>query len=161
MQFLRNILDKAKAPFEKGGKLEKYWPVFDGMDTFMFVPNHTTRSGSHIRDGIDLKRTMITVVLALMPCLLFGIWNTGHQHFLALGQFSSDLCDGFWDKMSFGAIKVLPVVVYRVFTDGRPDELIRGADIVGTPLTCFEKITCTADDFGVFNGINANGCEQA
>jgi Na+-transporting NADH:ubiquinone oxidoreductase subunit B len=74
------------------------------------VPDHVTHRGTHIRDGIDLKRTMITVVLALVPCLLFGIWNTGHQHFLSLGQFTG-LEDGLWDKVLFGALKVLPIVM--------------------------------------------------
>lgn len=110
VQFLRNILDKAKPNFEKGGKFEKFLPVFDAMDTFMFVPGDSAKSGAHIRDGIDMKRTMITVVIALIPCLLFGIWNAGHQHFLALGQFLSP-ADGMMEKITFGAIKVLPIVV--------------------------------------------------
>ncbi|HIN40414.1 MAG TPA: NADH:ubiquinone reductase (Na(+)-transporting) subunit B [Flavobacteriales bacterium] len=110
MKFLENILEKAKPHFEEGGKLKKLFPVYDAFATFLFVPDHVTHKGTHIRDGIDLKRTMITVVLALVPCLLFGIWNTGHQHFLALGQFTG-LEDGFWDKVVFGTIKVLPIVM--------------------------------------------------
>ncbi|MCB0396718.1 MAG: RnfABCDGE type electron transport complex subunit D, partial [Flavobacteriales bacterium] len=109
MKFLRNILDSVKPNFEKGGKFEKYFPVFDGFETFLFVPNHVTHNGSHIRDSIDLKRTMITVVLALMPCLLFGLWNTGHQHFLALGEMT-DRGEGFMDKILFGLIMVLPII---------------------------------------------------
>ncbi|MBL4657373.1 MAG: NADH:ubiquinone reductase (Na(+)-transporting) subunit B [Flavobacteriales bacterium] len=109
MQFLRNILDKVKPNFEEGGKLEKFYPAFDAMETFMFVPGHSTKRGGHIRDGIDMKRTMITVVLAMIPCLLFGIWNAGHQHFLALGLFLNP-ADGLMEKIMFGAIKVLPIV---------------------------------------------------
>lgn len=106
MKFLRNIVDSVKPNFEKGGKLEKYWPVFDGLETFLFVPGHATVKGAHIRDGIDLKRTMVTVILALVPCLLFGMWNVGHQHFLAVGETAE-----FMDKFIYGAIKVLPLVI--------------------------------------------------
>ena len=83
MKFLQNIVEKLEPQFEKGGKFEKLWPLFDGFATFAFVPKHPTSKGAHIRDGVDLKRTMITVVIAMIPCLIFGIWNTGHQHFLA------------------------------------------------------------------------------
>ncbi|MBL4753212.1 MAG: NADH:ubiquinone reductase (Na(+)-transporting) subunit B [Flavobacteriales bacterium] len=110
MQFLRDILDKARPNFEKGGKLEKFLPAFDAMETFMFVPGHAAQRGSHIRDGIDMKRTMITVVLAMIPCLLFGIWNAGHQHYLALGQFLN-AGDGMAEKILFGMGKVLPIVI--------------------------------------------------
>lgn len=106
MKLFRNLLDSLKPPFEKGGKLEKYWPVFDGFETFMFVPGHTTSSGTHIRDGIDLKRTMITVVIAMIPALLFGIWNAGYWHHYALGVDAA-----FWDNVVFGIGKILPIVV--------------------------------------------------
>ena len=96
-----------KTPFEKGGKLEKFYPVFDGFDTFMFVPGHTTKKGSHIRDGIDLKRAMVTVVFALLPALLFGMWNTGYHHHLALGMENVSLMDNF----IFGMWKILPLVI--------------------------------------------------
>lgn len=106
MKLFKNLLESVKPHFEKGGKLEKLYPVYDGFATFLFVPGHTTHSGAHIRDGIDLKRTMITVVLALVPALLFGMWNVGYQHYLALGE---DV--GFWDRFLFGAGKVLPMVI--------------------------------------------------
>ena len=106
MKALRNILEKIKPQFEKGGKFEKFYPAFNAFETFLFVPAHTTHYGSHIRDGIDLKRTMITVVLALIPCLLFGMYNTGLQHFMSIGE-----PDKTWfDCFLFGAIKVLPIV---------------------------------------------------
>ncbi len=99
--------EKVKPNFEEGGKLEKFYPAYDALETFMFVPGHTTpKVGSHIRDGIDMKRTMIMVVLAMIPALLFGIWNTGYQHFLALGETST-----FWENVGYGALKVLPIVV--------------------------------------------------
>ena len=110
MQFLRNTLDKVRPNFERGGKLAKFLPAYDAIETFLFVPGHTSKTGSHIRDGIDMKRTMITVVLALIPCLLFGIWNAGHQHYLALGQFLNP-GDGMSEKLIFGMFKVLPIVV--------------------------------------------------
>jgi Na+-transporting NADH:ubiquinone oxidoreductase subunit B len=107
MKIFKNLLDSVKPHFEEGGKLEKLYPVYDGFATFLFVPGHATHSGAHIRDGIDLKRTMITVVFALVPALLFGMWNVGYQHYLALGM--SDVT--FWDQFLFGAIKVLPIVI--------------------------------------------------
>jgi Na+-transporting NADH:ubiquinone oxidoreductase subunit B len=107
VKIFRNILDAVKPNFEKGGKLEKYYPAYDAFETFLFVPGHTANTGAHIRDAIDLKRTMVTVILAMVPALLFGIWNTGYQHFLALGQPDAT----FLDMITFGAIKVLPIVV--------------------------------------------------
>jgi Na+-transporting NADH:ubiquinone oxidoreductase subunit B len=89
MNIFRKQLDKLKPHFEKGGKLEKYAPAFNGIDTFLFVPNHTTKHGAHIRDGVDLKRVMITVVIALLPALIFGMWNVGYQN---MGEGH-----GFWD----------------------------------------------------------------
>ncbi|TDE05561.1 NADH:ubiquinone reductase (Na(+)-transporting) subunit B [Flavobacterium hiemivividum] len=108
MKPLRNLLNNLKPNFEKGGKLEKFHPAFDAFETFLFVPNHTTKSkGTHVRDAIDLKRTMILVVLSLVPCLLFGMWNIGNQHHLALGIADVSLMDNF----IFGAIKVLPLIL--------------------------------------------------
>jgi Na+-transporting NADH:ubiquinone oxidoreductase subunit B len=107
---LRNLVDGLKPAFSKGGKLEKLHWVFDGFETFLFTPGHATERGAHIRDGIDLKRTMSIVITAMIPCLLFGMWNVGHQHYLALGEFTA-LGEGFWDKFLFGALKVLPIVV--------------------------------------------------
>lgn len=106
MKSLHNLLESVKPNFEEGGKLEKLHPVYDAFATFLFVPEHTAQTGAHIRDGIDLKRTMITVVLALVPALLFGMWNVGYQHYLALGEEAA-----FIDQFLFGAIKVLPLVV--------------------------------------------------
>ena len=113
MKPLRKLLDKIKPPFEKGGKLEKFYPAFNAFETFLFVPDHTApSSGAHIRDAIDLKRTMILVVLSLVPCLLFGMWNVGYQHHQALGIIDASLMDNF----IFGAIKVLPLVIVSYAT---------------------------------------------
>ncbi len=106
MRSLRRFLDNIKPQFQKGGKYEKLESTFDAFETFLFVPSHTTKSGSHIRDNIDMKRTMSVVVIALIPALLFGIWNVGHQHFL-----SHAIDVGFWDKVVYGLWKVLPIVV--------------------------------------------------
>ncbi len=113
MKPLRKLLDKIKPNFEKGGKLQKFYPAYNAFETFLFVPGETAPpDGAHIRDAIDLKRTMILVVLSLVPCLLFGIWNTGYQHYKALGITDVSLMDNF----IFGAIKVLPIVVVSYAT---------------------------------------------
>lgn len=105
MQFLNNIMEKYRPHFKKGGKFEKYGPAFSGIDTFLFVPNHTTKGGAHIRDGIDLKRVMIIVVFALIPATIFGIWNIGYQHFSQLSEVK-----GFWELFGYGSLKFLPMV---------------------------------------------------
>ncbi len=106
MKALRQYLDKIKPNFEKGGKFEKLHSSFDAFETLLFVPRTTSKTGVHIHDAIDSKRTMAVVVMALIPALLFGIWNTGLQHFLALGQPDAD----FWQMIGYGALKVLPIV---------------------------------------------------
>ncbi|MEM6335836.1 MAG: NADH:ubiquinone reductase (Na(+)-transporting) subunit B, partial [Bacteroidota bacterium] len=77
MKFLRKQLDAVRPQFEQGGRFEKLYYLYDALDTFAFVPGHTTHGGVHIRDGVDLKRTMFIVVVALGPALLFGMWNVG------------------------------------------------------------------------------------
>ena len=106
MNFIRKNLDRIKKPFEKGGKLEKFYPAFNAFETFLFVPNHTTKSGSHIRDAVDLKRTMVTVIIALIPALLYGIYNTGYQYFIQIG-----LDFTFLDAFLHGLYKILPMIV--------------------------------------------------
>ncbi|CCZ09771.1 MULTISPECIES: NADH:ubiquinone reductase (Na(+)-transporting) subunit B [Culturomica] len=108
MNCLRNFLDKQKPKFEKGGKLQKFHSVFTGFESFLFVPNRTTTSGAHIRDAVDLKRTMIVVVMALIPALLFGIYNVGYQHFNALGLLGET---GMWQLFFYGLWKVLPMII--------------------------------------------------
>lgn len=113
MKVLRNFLDKHKPKFEKGGKFEKLHSTFDAFETFLFVPDKVTFKGSHIRDSIDLKRTMSVVVLAMIPALLFGIYNAGIQHFMSAENVHSytQVTAGFWEIFGFGALKVLPIVV--------------------------------------------------
>jgi Na+-transporting NADH:ubiquinone oxidoreductase subunit B len=98
-------------------KGKKIAPVFGAFHTFLYLPNETTQSGSHVRAADDLKRTMNTVILALIPCLIFGMFNAGYQHHLALGEIQA-VSNGFfssefwnWDNLVIGLWKVLPLVV--------------------------------------------------
>lgn len=112
MKFLEKIVHKHEPKFAKGGKLEKWNPIFESFTTLAFTPALTTKKGSHIRDGVDLKRTMMMVILALVPCLLFGIYNTGHYELVAeMGDRSLPYLDQFWSKVGAGALVVLPLVV--------------------------------------------------
>lgn len=106
MKALRDFLDKLKPQFEKGGRFEKLHSTFDAFETFLFVPDKVTFRGSHIRDVIDMKRTMIMVVISLIPALLFGMWNVGFQHFRSIGETVP-----FWDQFWFGFLKVLPLII--------------------------------------------------
>jgi len=106
MKALRNWFDKQKPSLEKGGKFHMFKSGFGAIETFLFVPNHTTRNGTHIRDYVDLKRTMTVVIVALLPALLFGMYNVGYQHYLAIGQQIT-----FWPVFWFGFLKVLPIVI--------------------------------------------------
>ncbi|MCM8569052.1 NADH:ubiquinone reductase (Na(+)-transporting) subunit B [Gramella jeungdoensis] len=105
MEWIRQRLDKIKQPFQKGRKYEKFAPAINALDTFLFTPNHTTKKGAHIRDAVDLKRTMITVVLALVPALIFGMWNGGYQYYTQLGESFT-----FWDAIGHGALKIIPMI---------------------------------------------------
>jgi len=107
MKALRNYLDKVKPNFEKGGKYQKWLPVFESFETFLYVLGDTTpKKGTHIRDAVDLKRVMSVVVIALIPSLLFGMWNVGYQHYLSTGETAT-----FWANFGFGLLKVLPIVI--------------------------------------------------
>ena len=106
MKALRKFLDNIKPQFEKGGKFEKFHSTFDAFETLLFVPNTTTKGGAHIRDAVDLKRTMAIVVMAVTPALLFGMWNVGYQHFLSIGQEAS-----FWATFFYGFLRVLPIII--------------------------------------------------
>ncbi len=106
MKALRNYLDKIKPNFEEGGKFQAFHSVFDGFETFMFVPNTTSKSGTHIHDSIDSKRIMSMVVIALVPALLFGMYNVGYQHFHATGA-----AGGFIEMFAYGFLAVLPKLI--------------------------------------------------
>ncbi len=106
MDFLRKKLDKLKPHFTKGGKFSRLQSVFEGFETFMFVPDKVTFKGSHVRDPIDMKRIMTVVIIALIPALLFGCYNTGLQHFRSVGV-DPGLLQAFW----FGLIRLLPLII--------------------------------------------------
>ncbi|HKK82053.1 MAG TPA: NADH:ubiquinone reductase (Na(+)-transporting) subunit B [Prolixibacteraceae bacterium] len=106
-QGIKNFFDKHRPKFEKGGKLHPFQSVFEGFETFLYVPDKTTGKGSHVRDYIDLKRTMIFVVLAVIPTMLFGMYNIGYQHFHAIGEFAQT---SFWEVFFYGFLRVLPVI---------------------------------------------------
>ena len=105
---LRQLVDKIKPNFEKGGKLHAFRSVFGGFETFLFVPNHTAKSGSNIHDCFDSKRMMIMVCIALVPALLFGMYNVGYQHFLAAGMLDAAT---FMQVFGYGFLAVLPKII--------------------------------------------------
>ncbi len=110
---LRNYLDKLKKKVEPGSKFHFLYATFEALDTFLYVPNTVTSKGSHIRDAVDLKRVMTAVIIALIPPLLFGIWNIGYQHFSALGMDST-----FWQNFGYGLVKFLPIVIVSYLAGG-------------------------------------------
>ena len=106
MNALRKQLDTLKKPFGKGQKFEKFAPAFNAFETFLFVPNHITKKGAHIRDAVDLKRTMVTVIIALLPALIYGIYNTGYQYYI-----QTDEPFTFIDAFIHGAWKIFPMII--------------------------------------------------
>ena len=106
MNALRKQLDTLKKPFGKGQKFEKFAPAFNAFETFLFVPNHITKKGAHIRDAVDLKRTMVTVIIALLPALIYGIYNTGYQFYI-----QTDAPFTFIDAFIHGAYKIVPMII--------------------------------------------------
>ena len=106
MKSLRNYIDKKKPLFSPGGKFAKFGSTFGAIETFLFTPNHTSKTGVHIHDAIDLKRTMTVVILALIPAMLFGSWNIGYQNGLAFGVERSLI-----DNFIFGFLKLIPLLV--------------------------------------------------
>lgn len=108
MKFIKNFFEKTEPLVQKGAKYHWLNSVHDGFFTFLYVPKKTSKSGTHIHDHIDLKRTMTVVVLALIPALLFGMYNTGYQHFKAIGELATT---GFFEVFFFGFLKVLPIVI--------------------------------------------------
>ena len=105
---LRNYLNKIKPSFEEGGKLHAFRSVFDGFETFLYVPNTTAKSGAHIHDAIDSKRIMSIVVIALMPALLFGMYNVGYMNYLAAGKPADAT---FFSIFFYGFLAVLPKIL--------------------------------------------------
>lgn len=116
MKFLHDLLEKQKPKFEKGGKLEKFYYLFEAQETFLFSPASTAKNkGVQVRDAVDLKRMMMTVVIALIPCLIWGIFNVGYQHHVAVGQATSFFSV---DNLLFGLRWVLPIVIVSYAAGG-------------------------------------------
>ncbi len=174
MEFLKNFFEKTKPYVQKGAKYHWLHSVHDGFFTFLYVPKTTAKTGAHIHDYIDLKRAMSIVVLALVPALLFGMYNVGYQHFIAIGELANT---GFWDIFLYGLIKVLPVVIVSygvglglefVFAQIRGHEINEGFLVSGmliplimpveTPLWMVAVATAFAVIFGkeVFGGTGMN-----
>lgn len=107
MNALRKQIDKIKPHFEKGGKLEAFHTAFDAFETFLFVPNTTSKRGVHVHDAIDSKRTMSMVIIALLPALFFGMYNLGYQHYNAIGEGGTDVCTMFL----YGLLSMLPQII--------------------------------------------------
>ena len=118
MKWLRKILDKVAPTFKEGGKLEKFYPIFEATDTILFSTDKRTHSGPHIRDSVDIKRVMILVVVALIPCYVFGAMNVGYQMAIALGQTST-----WQENLMNGALKILPIIAVA-FASGAFWELL-------------------------------------
>ncbi|MBO7506635.1 MAG: NADH:ubiquinone reductase (Na(+)-transporting) subunit B [Paludibacteraceae bacterium] len=146
MKALRNFLDKVKPSFEEGGKFHAFRSVFDGFETFLFVPNTTAKRGSHIHDCIDSKRAMSMVVIALIPALLFGMYNVGFQHYLVHGEEAS-----FWAMFLFGFLAVLPKIVVSyavglgiefVVAQWRGEEIQEGFLVSGMLIPLIVPVEC-------------------
>ena len=132
---LRKFIDKIKPNFEEGGKLYCFHSFFDAMETFFYVPNKVTINGSHVRDAVDMKRNMIYVLIALIPCFLFGTWNIGYQHFLSHGEVAT-----LWQNFGYGLMKILPLYIVSyvvglgieiIFAQVRKEEVNEGFFVTG------------------------------
>lgn len=143
MKFLKKTMDRMRPHFEEGGKLHSFKSVYDGFDTFLFTPSTTSNSGVHIHDAIDSKRTMIIVVMALMPCLLFGMYNIGYQNYLAAGIARPS----FVAMFLYGFLAVLPKIAVSyivglgiefIVAQKRKEEIQEGFLVTGIliPMIC-------------------------
>jgi len=146
MSALKKFFDNIKPSFEEGGKLHAFRSLYEGFESFALVPNTTSKSGASIHDAIDSKRIMSFVVIALIPALLFGMYNVGHQHFLLSGTDP-----GFWSKFWFGFLAVLPkiIVSYVVglgieFTvaQWKHEEIQEGFLVTGMIIPLIVPVTC-------------------
>ncbi|MBD0401144.1 NADH:ubiquinone reductase (Na(+)-transporting) subunit B [Flammeovirga sp. EKP202] len=114
MKFIHDLIEKQKPMFEKGGKLEKLYYVFEAGETFMFTPPDVTKAkGVQVRDAVDLKRVMMTVVIALLPAIIFGLWNVGYQHHIATGEAAS-----VGEQLLIGLQLSLPIIIVSYAAGG-------------------------------------------
>ncbi len=163
MKALHNLIEKKVKPhFEQDGKLSKFYRTFEAFETFLFVKGDVTSRGSHIRDAIDMKRTMFHVIIALIPALLFGMWNVGYQHYQAIGAEVD-----FIDQFLFGLFRVLPIIIVTyasglfvefLFATIRNHEVNEGFLVTGMLLPLIVPVTiplwmvAVATVFGVIIG---------
>lgn len=145
---LKKYLNKIKPHFEEGGKLHAFWSVYDGFESFIYVPNTTAKTGAHIHDAIDSKRIMSLVVIALLPALLFGMYNIGYQNFAAAGELANA---SFWEMFIYGFLAVLPkiLVSYIVglgiefaWAQWKKEEIQEGYLVTGILMPLIIPITC-------------------
>lgn len=145
---LKKYLNKIKPHFEEGGKLHAFWSVYDGFESFLYVPNTTAKTGAHIHDAIDSKRIMSLVVIALLPALLFGMYNIGYQYFAAAGELANA---SFWEMFFYGFLAVLPkiLVSYIVglgiefaWAQWKKEEIQEGYLVTGILMPLIIPITC-------------------
>lgn len=145
---LKKYLNKIKPHFEEGGKLHAFWSVYDGFESFLYVPNTTAKTGTHIHDAIDSKRIMSLVVIALLPALLFGMYNIGYQNFAAAGELANA---SFWEMFFYGFLAVLPkiLVSYIVglgiefaWAQWKKEEIQEGYLVTGILMPLIIPITC-------------------
>lgn len=106
MKAVENWIQKTKPNFEKGGKYEKWLPIYESFETFLHVPGNVTLKGSHVRDAIDLKRALILVIFALIPTLLYGMYNVGSLYYTSIGEDFT-----MWEALGYGFLKVLPLII--------------------------------------------------
>jgi len=138
MKFLRRLLDSQHSNFAKGGKLEKFYPLYEAIDTFLYTPGEVTANASHVRDGMDLKRIMSMVIVALLPCIAMAFWNTGFQANIALAEMSVEdavanqgwrgpifqalggtfASESFWSNVLLGALYFLPAYIVTMTVGG-------------------------------------------
>lgn len=145
---LKKYLNKIKPHFEEGGKLHAFWSIYDGFESFLYVPNTTAKTGAHIHDAIDSKRIMSLVVIALMPALLFGMYNIGYQNYSAAGQLANA---SFWEMFVFGFLALLPkiLVSYIVglgiefaWAQWKKEEIQEGYLVTGMLMPLIIPISC-------------------
>ena len=145
---LKKYLNKIKPHFEEGGKLHAFWSIYDGFESFLYVPNTTAKTGAHIHDAIDSKRIMSLVVIALMPALLFGMYNIGYQNYSAAGQLANA---SFWEMFGFGFLALLPkiLVSYIVglgiefaWAQWKKEEIQEGYLVTGILMPLIIPISC-------------------
>lgn len=146
MKAIKKIFDKVRPHFEEGGNCHALHSVYEGIECFLFVPNTTSKTGTHVHDAIDSKRIMSFVVIALMPAMLFGMYNVGYQHYLHVG-----IQGDFFDKFFYGFLAVLPKIVVTyvvglgiefVVAQWKKEEIQEGFLVTGMLIPMIVPVDC-------------------